>query len=213
MGKLMRRAELQHKYDGVLQWGIPRDISIRISDYQRQDTILEWIVNNFDFFCDISSPRVWLEFLEYIEKHPDIPLREMLDTFMEGYPLLHALNDRQFWAIMHLIQTGIPVHEWPVELRVRTGGERNSDALCWTCTKLEYDPIYERVIPHSQEVSCVGLFTRKTSIIDQDPDDKPRPISCNPLPVCPVRGVVLHKGYTHCSSYSEGSQTSRTNGV
>ncbi len=210
MGKLMRRSELQDKYDGVLQWGIPRDISIRISDYQRQDTILEWVVDNFDFFCDISFPSVWLEFLKYVEKHPDLPLMEMLDTFMDGYPLLHALKDQQFWALVRLLK--VPRHEWPVEMREeirRIREERNSDALCWTCTNLDYDPIYDTLSQSTQDVPVAGLFTRKTSIIDQDPDDKPRPISCNPLPVCPVRGVVLHKGYKHCSNYSKGDQTSR----
>ena len=211
MSKLMRRAELQHKYDGVLQWSIPRYISIRISDYQRQDTILEWVVDNFDFFCDIYSPSVWLEFLKYIEKHPEIPLMEMLDTFKNGYPLLHALEHQQFLVLVRLLK--VPYHEWPVEMRVRTSGERNSDALCWTCSNLDYDPIYEYPMPKSiQDVSVAGLFTRTTSIIDQDPDEKPRPISCNPLPFCPVRGVVIHKGYKYCSNYSEGSQTSRVNG-
>lgn len=207
MGKLMRRAELQDKYDGVLQWGIPRDVSVRISDYQRQDTILEWVVDNMDLFCGRSYPSVWLEFLKYVEKHPDIPLMEMLDTFKGGYPLLEGHADQRFWAIAHLIQTGIPHHEWPMEMTTRTRKEQNNDALCWTCTNLDYDPLYEHAPPQSTQ-PVAGLWNRDTSILDHDPVDEPSPMSCYPLPVCPVRGVVIHKGYKHCSSYSESAHAS-----
>jgi len=88
MGKLRRRAELQHKYDGVLQWSIPKTVSVIISDYQRQETILEWIVNNWDLFCDLSPPRVWRDFLYNCEKTPDTPIEELLHSFVKDYPVL-----------------------------------------------------------------------------------------------------------------------------
>ncbi len=51
MGKLMRRAELQDKYGWEkhpkpLPWVTVRDVAVKVSDYARQETILEWIVDN-----------------------------------------------------------------------------------------------------------------------------------------------------------------------
>jgi len=119
MGKLRRRAELQHKYNGVLQWGIPRDVSIRISDYQRQDTILQWIVDNFNFFCDVPSPSIWLDFLDNSERAHDTPIEELLEAFMEDYPRLCEIKK----LTIDLLIMGWHVEEFLVEpsLLPRTG--------------------------------------------------------------------------------------------
>lgn len=88
MGKLMRRAELQDKYDGVLQWGIPRDVVSKISDYARQETMLDWLCDNGVF----NSDAVWLKFLEDSEKSPNVPIEDLLDGFKEDYERLCEIH-------------------------------------------------------------------------------------------------------------------------
>jgi len=88
MGKLIRRAELQDRYDGVLPWSVPRNVSISISDYQRQETILEWVVDNKDIYGKISPPIVWQKFLENVEKNHETPIEDLLDTFKREYQIL-----------------------------------------------------------------------------------------------------------------------------
>ena len=198
---MMRRAELQHKYDGVLQWSIPRYVSMIISDYQRQEAILEWIVENKKLFFTFRT-RVWVEFLDYVEKHPDIPLTEMLDTFKDGYPLLEGHSEQRFWECVRLLKTPGGLEKTRHErMSFSARAERNKDALCWTCTNLDYDPIYDHAM--SQSVPVAGLWDRDTSILDHDPVVSLTPMNCYTLPVCPVRGVVIHKGYKHCLNYSE----------
>jgi len=87
MSKMMRRTILQDRYDGILPWSIPRKVVSKISNYQRQETILEWITNNKDIYGELI-PIVWLKFLDTSEKTPDIPIEELLDAFKEDYKIL-----------------------------------------------------------------------------------------------------------------------------
>ena len=58
----------------------------------------------------------------------------------------------------------------------RTKVERNEDALCWTCTSLDYEPIQH---------------------IDQEGE----PI-LYPFPICSVRGCGIFKGFKYCKTHS-----------
>ena len=93
MSKLMRRAELQDKYGwekhpNPLPWKTVRRVTVKISDYARQETILEWIVDNKDIYDYIYPPTVWQRFLDNVEKTPDTPIEELLDTFKGDYKIL-----------------------------------------------------------------------------------------------------------------------------
>lgn len=98
MGKLMRRAELQDKYGfekhpNPLPWKTVRRVTVKISDYTRQEAILEWIVDNKDIYNYIYHPTsVWQNFLDNVEKTPDNPIEELLDTFKVDYKLLHEIE-------------------------------------------------------------------------------------------------------------------------
>lgn len=98
MGKLMRRAELQDKYGfekhpNPLPWKTVRRVTVKISDYARQEVILEWIVDNKDIYDYIYYPAsVWQNFLVNVEKNPDTPIEELLDTFKGDYKLLYEIE-------------------------------------------------------------------------------------------------------------------------
>jgi len=194
--KLERRDEMQEKYCWSHPRSLPpstvRTITTYISDYSRQEVILEWIGYNTDIYTKVS-PRVWGEFLDYVEKNPDIPINEMLHTFKDGHPLLQARDDQRFWSTVRLLRTPERLKE--MRLKEMAIAERNKDSLCWTCTKLDYDPIcaHER----SQPVPVSGLWE------DYDHFSGSSLRMFYPRPFCPVKGVVIHKGYKYCSNHSE----------
>lgn len=109
MGKLIRRAELQDKYGfekhpNPLPWKTVRRVTVKISDYDRQEAILEWIIDNKDIYDYIYHPTsVWQNFLDNVEKTPDTPIEELLGTFKVDYKLLHEIETLTLDVVtMHL---------------------------------------------------------------------------------------------------------------
>jgi len=193
--KLKRQAELQDKYcwshPRSLPPGTVRSVATCVSDYSKQETILEWIGYNKDIYGKVT-PGVWGGFLDYVEKNPDISIEELLNTFKDGHPLLQARDDQRFLAGIRLLHTPKRLKE--IRLKEMARAERNKDALCWTCTKLDYDPSYEHA--RSQSVTVSSLWK------DYDQVSGSSLRMCYPLPFCPVRGVIIHKGYKYCLSHS-----------
>ncbi len=122
MSKLERRAELQNKYHWQkttrpLPRATVRDVVSKISDYDRQEITLEWILNNMDVFMKVI-PAAWLPFLCSIEKTPDSPIEELLDTYKREGVILSEIQwltatlkemHRDAKDLLHLNPSGEPL--------------------------------------------------------------------------------------------------------
>ncbi len=169
---MLRRCELQVKYSQLklpaksLPLRLVRTVVSRISDYARQEILLDWIRDNSGFHC----LGVWENFLDGVEKHPDVPIEKLLATYEEEFDTLtEIIRLETILQMMDISGSGLLADISMV---------LSSDQLVETCRGHD---IYRRDPPYAPSTvyftpKVTGIYSKRSEVRNRIPTTSVRPL-------------------------------------